>query len=69
MYREAEPSGRPDLRSAQYKHAYQRSIADPEGFWGDAATAIDWTRPPTRILDRAREPFFRWFPDGELNIC
>jgi propionyl-CoA synthetase len=69
MYREAEPSGRLDLRSAQYKQAYQRSIADPEGFWGDAATAIDWTRPPTRILDRAREPFFRWFPDGELNTC
>jgi propionyl-CoA synthetase len=69
MYREAEPSGRLDLRSAQYKQAYQRSIADPEGFWGDAATAIDWTHPPTRILDRAREPFFRWFPDGELNTC
>jgi propionyl-CoA synthetase len=52
-----------------YRKVYERSIADPDGFWGDAATAIDWTSPPTRILDRSREPFFRWFPDGELNTC
>ncbi len=52
-----------------YKQVYQRSTGDPDGFWGDAATAIDWTRPPTRVLDRSREPFFRWYPDGELNTC
>jgi propionyl-CoA synthetase len=52
-----------------YQKVYERSITDPEGFWGEAATAIDWTRPPTRVLDRSREPFFRWYPDGELNTC
>ena len=31
--------------------------------------AIDWTTPPTRALDASRPPFYRWFPDGELNVC
>src|SRR5262249_39440026 len=52
-----------------YRDAYERSITDPEGFWGPAATAVDWSQPPSRVLDRTREPFFRWFPGGELNTC
>src|SRR5205814_3029692 len=52
-----------------YATAYRRSIDDPEGFWHAAAAAVDWTRPPQRVLDRSREPFFRWFADGELNTC
>ncbi|RJQ73833.1 propionyl-CoA synthetase [Pseudonocardiaceae bacterium YIM PH 21723] len=42
---------------------------DPEGFWLRAAEAIDWTRVPERALDDSRAPFYRWFPDGELNIA
>jgi propionyl-CoA synthetase len=52
-----------------YLDAYRRSLADPERFWREAAEAIDWTRPPTRILDGDRAPFYRWYPDGELNTC
>jgi propionyl-CoA synthetase len=52
-----------------YLNAYQRSITDPEGFWAEAARAIDWSRPPSRVLDDSRPPFYRWFPDGELNTC
>ncbi len=52
-----------------YEEAYRRSLAEPEAFWRDAAGAIDWTRPPERILDADRAPFYRWFPDAELNTC
>ncbi|HKT00274.1 MAG TPA: propionyl-CoA synthetase [Rugosimonospora sp.] len=52
-----------------YREAYERSMSDPEGFWRDAAEAIDWVRPPDRILDASRPPFYRWFPDAELNTC
>jgi len=38
-------------------------------FWGEAARAIDWYREPTVILDSSNPPFYRWFPDGELNTC
>ena len=53
----------------RYRTAYHRSLADPEGFWGEAAGAVDWTRPPSRVLDASGAPFDRWFPDGELNTC
>ena len=48
---------------------HRRSLDDPDGFWADAARALDWYREPTVILDRTRPPFFRWFSDGELNTC
>jgi propionyl-CoA synthetase len=50
-----------------YEDSYRRSLADPEGFWLEAAGAITWTRPPTRALDDSAAPIYRWFPDGELN--
>ncbi|CAM03119.1 propionyl-CoA synthetase [Saccharopolyspora erythraea NRRL 2338] len=52
-----------------YADAYQRSSSDPEGFWLDAADAIDWERSPSRALDDSRAPLYRWFPDGVLNTC
>ena len=52
-----------------YRNAYDRSLADPEGFWRDAALNLTWRRAPTRILDDDRPPFYRWFPDAELNTC
>jgi len=53
----------------RYEEAFRRSVTDPEGFWGEAAAAIDWYREPTVILDRSNAPFYRWFPDGILNTC
>jgi propionyl-CoA synthetase len=52
-----------------YAEAYQRSLADPEGFWGQVAQAIDWYRAPQVILDRSNAPFYRWFSDGVMNTC
>ncbi|WP_018639154.1 acetate--CoA ligase [Parafrankia elaeagni] len=50
-----------------YQRAYEDWLTDPEAFWGAAARSVTWTRPPRRILDRDRPPFYRWFPDAELN--
>ncbi len=52
-----------------YDRVYERSMADPEAFWSEAAEAIDWHRKPTQIIDQGNPPFYRWFPDGELNTC
>ncbi len=52
-----------------YKEVYEGWRADPEGFWVEAAKAIDWTTPPTRALDDANAPFYRWYADGECNTC
>jgi propionyl-CoA synthetase len=52
-----------------YAEAYQRSLADPEGFWLEAAGLIDWTVMPSAAVDASRPPFYRWYPGGELNTC
>jgi propionyl-CoA synthetase len=54
---------------SRYAHEFSRSLADPEGFWGDAAKNIDWYQPPSVVLDRSNPPFYRWFADGTLNTC
>src|SRR5689334_21500898 len=53
----------------RYAEEFHRSLADPEGFWGDAARDIDWYQAPTVVLDRSRPPFYRWFADGVMNTC
>ena len=53
--------------SSAYSTAHRLSITDPDAFWLDAAAGIDWTRKPTTAVDSSRPPFYRWFPDGELN--
>ena len=53
----------------RYAEAFHRSLADPEGFWGEAAQAIDWYTVPTQVLDVSNPPFYRWFADGVLNTC
>src|SRR5690625_3620173 len=52
-----------------YAETYRRSLADPEAFWLDAATAVDWDSFPTRALDDSDAPMYQWFPDGVLNTC
>ncbi len=58
-----------DMGNGAYSAAYQQSLTDPEGFWGEAAKAIDWITPPHRVLDADRPPFYRWFTGGTLNTC
>src|ERR1700722_8188406 len=53
----------------RYAEAFHRSLADPDGFWTEAAQAIDWYRAPSAALDASNPPFYRWFPDGVLNTC
>ena len=52
-----------------YREQFDASIEDPSAFWAHAAEAVTWVRPPQRILDDSNPPFYRWFPDGELNTC
>ena len=53
----------------RYGELFEASIADPEAFWADAARDVSWIRDPRRILDDANPPYYRWFPDAELNTC
>ena len=52
-----------------YKKLYQNSIEDPEQFWAEAASDLDWSRRWDRVLDDSNPPFYEWFAGGEINTC
>jgi propionyl-CoA synthetase len=52
-----------------YEQVYRRSLEDPQGFWAEAASALDWYRQWDQVLDDSRAPFYRWFRGGVLNTC
>ncbi|MBJ3815987.1 propionate--CoA ligase [Shimwellia pseudoproteus] len=52
-----------------YAAFYQRSIDDPEGFWGEQASRLAWQTPPSQVLDYSNPPFARWFGGGTTNLC
>ena len=55
--------------TSRYKDVYAQWRADPQGFWAEAAKAIDWIRPPQRIFDENAGVYGRWFPDATCNAC
>ena len=52
-----------------FRELFDRSLRDPEGFWGEAAEAVHWYRKWDRVLDDSEAPFYRWFTGGQLNTC
>jgi acetyl-CoA synthetase len=53
----------------QYKTDYQRSIEDPEGFWGNVAGNFQWHKKWDKVLDwNFKEPKVEWFKGAKLNI-
>jgi propionyl-CoA synthetase len=53
----------------EYREIFRAGLDEPAAFWAQAAEAVSWTRKPKRILDDDNPPFYRWFPDAELNTC
>jgi len=51
------------------KQESEKALKDPQAYWSEKAKAIDWLKPFSKVLDDSNPPFFKWFPDGELNIC
>jgi acetyl-CoA synthetase len=56
------------------RHAidYQRSVTDPELFWGHVGQRIDWIRPYTKVKSVSygvADFHIRWFEDGTLNLA
>jgi len=52
-----------------YVEAYEKSLKDPEGFWGEAAEDCFWYKKWDKVLDDSNKPFYRWFVGGETNTC
>ena len=52
-----------------YSDIYEGWKQDPEGFWMQAAEAIDWAEKPTKALFDDNAPLYEWFSDGMVNTC
>ncbi len=58
-----------DARASRYHEVYARWQRDPQGFWGEAAQAVDWMEPPKQVFDPDAGVYGRWFAGGVCNTC
>ncbi len=53
---------------AAYQALCDEAARDLESFWARLAREhVLWHKPFNRVLDESNPPFFKWFPDGQLN--
>lgn len=55
--------------TGRYDQIHARSLGDPEGFWAEAATALDWEKRWDKVLDASKPPFYRWFAGARCNTA
>ena len=58
------------LNASQYDEMYKQSIDQPEAFWGEHASILEWYQKPTKIKNThfgENDVSIKWFEDGELN--
>ena len=58
------------INNDKYNEMYERSIADPEGFWAEQAKEfIDWFEPWTKVWDWDYDKAnIAWFEGAKLNV-
>jgi propionyl-CoA synthetase len=55
------------ITGSGYHAIYGAWRANPEGFWAEAANALDWIETPATIFDPGAGAYGRWFTDGVCN--
>lgn len=67
----AEWAERAWINESKYQELYDRSINDPDGFWGEMGKRLDWMKPYTKVKNTSYDPdnvSIKWFEDGTLNV-
>ena len=57
-----------ELMHPQVRRLLEEARADRDGFWGRAAEQLPWFRKWDRVYER-HYPSFRWFINGQTNLC
>jgi acetyl-CoA synthetase len=60
------------VNAEKYDELYRRSVADPDGFWGEQAQRIEWIAPFTRVKEVSFDTHnvaIEWFADGSTNVA
>ena len=60
----------PSLDFKEYLREYERSIEDPEDFWNEKASSINWIKKYSKIKESSfnDDVSIKWFSDGSLNV-
>jgi acetyl-CoA synthetase len=54
----------------EYKKIYDQSIKNPEKFWGDLSTQLDWFKKWDKVLvEDFKEAKHQWFVGGKINVA
>lgn len=64
---ESKGSLHSELYDKMYKEASTESTRCE--FWRKQAERVHWDKFPENILDASNHPFYKWYPDGEINMC
>ncbi|CAA7616800.1 acetyl-CoA synthetase [Magnetospirillum sp. LM-5] len=59
------------INEKTYQEWYDRSVKDPDGFWGEHGKRIDWIKPYTKVknVSYSGDVSIKWFEDGTLNVA
>src|SRR5882672_7721421 len=55
--------------TGRYETLHKQSLSEPEAFWAEAASAVEWTRPWDTVLSTDDDGRWQWFAGGEANTC
>jgi acetyl-CoA synthetase len=55
----------------EYRKMYERSVKDPEGFWGEFAQTFHWEKKWDKVSswDFDKNIEIKWFAGGKTNVC
>src|SRR3954453_22082121 len=69
-FREAAMNIQENIKSkSRYHEIHARSLADPQGFWGEAAAEIDWIEPAKKVFDPSVGLYGPWFAGPVVHTC
>ncbi len=55
--------------AGEYEAEWRKANSDPEGFWGEAASLIEWDQLYASVFTSGPATDYRWFEGGQLNTC
>ncbi|MGE5253182.1 MAG: acetate--CoA ligase [Planctomycetaceae bacterium] len=55
---------------AEYKKLYEKSINEPDAFWGEQAQNLEWFKKWDKVLDYSfgDNLYIKWFQGGKINV-
>lgn len=60
-----------EFENEYYDKLKKASEQDKEAYWDFLAQheEVHWHKRYTKVLDSSKAPLYKWFPDGEINMC